>query len=172
MRRDPLSVAIKSLRRRAWPRRKPEEKEMSQPKVIPPSNGRIVLFRPGEGFAGVWHDRTQLLAASICHVWGDRMVNLDVIDSNGVHWPETSVTLVQPGDALYDGQARYCRWMPYQVGQAAKTEEAERTHALPAEIMLATLLELELIVEKGGSPFIDGANLIRNTLDRVGRRPR
>lgn len=92
--------------------------------IIKPSNGRIVLFTPGPDFAGIWHDQSQQLAASICHVWGDRMVNLDVIDSNGIHWPVTSVGLLQPGDAkAYED--RYCEWMPYQKGQAGKTEQLQ-----------------------------------------------
>lgn len=94
---------------------------MSQ--VIKPTNGRIVWFTPGGDFTGSWHDIQQPLPAMVCHVWGDRMVNLLVTDSNGIMWPVTSVDLVQPGDPkVY--QARYCEWMPFQKGQAAKTEAA------------------------------------------------
>lgn len=99
---------------------------MSQ--VIKPTNGRIVWFTPGGDFTGSWHDIQQPLPAMVCHVWGDRMVNLLVTDSNGITWPVTSVDLVQPGDPkVY--QARYCEWMPFQKGQAAKTEAAEATIA-------------------------------------------
>lgn len=92
-------------------------------KIIPPSNGRIVWFTPGSDFPGRWIDIQKPLAAMICHVWGDRMVNLDVVDSNGFHWSATSVDLIQPGDeAATRGMGRFCEWMPYQVGQAAKTE--------------------------------------------------
>jgi hypothetical protein len=102
---------------------------MSPTKIIKPSNGRIVWFTPGQDFKGAWHDINRPLAAMICHVWSDRMVNLDVVDSNGAHWPVTSVDLLQPGDdvAGVAKLGRYCEWMPYQVGQAAKTEELART---------------------------------------------
>lgn len=92
--------------------------------IIKPSNGRIVLFTPGPDFAGIWHDQSQQLAASICHVWGDRMVNLDVIDSNGIHHAVTSVCLVQPGDSkVYED--RYCEWMPYQIASNRSVELAK-----------------------------------------------
>lgn len=96
--------------------------------MIEPANGRIVWFTPGADFHGIHHDETKPLAATICHVWGDRMVNLDVIDSNGNHWPVTSVDLVQTDDdlAAVKYRGRYAEWMPYQKGQAAKTEQAER----------------------------------------------
>jgi hypothetical protein len=96
---------------------------MSQ--VIKPTNGRIVWFTPDQYFLGAWHDIQQPLAATVCHVWGDRMVNLDVVDSNGEHWAVTSVNLVQPSDPAKQYEARYCEWMPFQKGQAAKTEAAE-----------------------------------------------
>jgi hypothetical protein len=88
--------------------------------IITPTNGRIVWFTPGSDFLGSWHDIQKPLAAMICHVWGDRMVNLDVTDSNGIHWPVTSVDLVQPGDQAKLYGARYCEWMPFQKANAGK----------------------------------------------------
>lgn len=55
-------------------------------------------------------------AAIIAHVWGDRLINVGILDPNGRWFGETSVTLVQEGDPLPEG--RYCTWMPYQIGQA------------------------------------------------------
>lgn len=99
--------------------------------MITPSNGRIVWYtpsRPVETFDSdkciAQHDRLVPLAAMVVHVWGDRMVNLVVFDSNGTATPRTSVMLLQDDDAKPEG-GRFCSWMPYQKGQAAKAEAAE-----------------------------------------------
>ena len=92
--------------------------------IIKPTVGRIVWYTPCEQDAElgmVQHDKTLPLPAIVTHVWGDRMVNLTVFDSNGFSHPRTSVTLVQDGDPVSD-HGRYCEWMPYQKGQAAKNE--------------------------------------------------
>ena len=59
-------------------------------------------------------------AAIITYVHGDRMVNLVVFDPNGNSQGRTSVALRQEGDVAPNGM--FCEWMPYQLGQAAKTE--------------------------------------------------
>lgn len=99
--------------------------------MIKPSNGRIVWYtpsRPSGDFDSdaciVQHDKLKPLAAMVVHVWGDRMVNLVVFDSNGTATPRTSVELLQDDDGKPEG-GRFCSWMPYQLGQAAKTEAAE-----------------------------------------------
>lgn len=101
--------------------------------MISPSNGRIVWYTPSRptgdfdsDAAITQHDRLKPLAAMVCHVWGDRMVNLLVTDSNGVQHARTSVTLLQDDDAKPE-DGRFCSWMPYQLGQAAKTEAAEKS---------------------------------------------
>jgi hypothetical protein len=83
--------------------------------VINPTVGRVVLFHPDAP-----HD--QPFAATIAYVHSDRMVNLSVIDANGFQFSKNSVTLIQDDDAY---PAEYCEWMPYQKGQAAKTEALE-----------------------------------------------
>ena len=94
--------------------------------MIHPSNGRIVWFTPAFEHAApiVQHDIKLPLAAMIVHVWGDRMVNLVVFDSDGKSWPMTSVTLLQDDD-LKPEHGRFCSWMPYEKGQAAKAEALE-----------------------------------------------
>lgn len=85
--------------------------------MIKPTIGRQVWF---------WKDTPnepdQAEAATVCYVWNDTMVNLQVIDANGVARGVTSVRLHQ-GDEPGIGQ--HCAWMPFQKGQAAKTEQAE-----------------------------------------------
>lgn len=97
--------------------------------MIRPTNGRIVLFTPAVSFAGgmnsiVQHDKDQKLAAMVCHVFGPSMVNLLVTDSNGIQHAMTSVTLLQDDDPV-PANGRYCEWMEFQKGQAAKTDAAE-----------------------------------------------
>lgn len=100
--------------------------------MITPTNGRIVWYTPSRKTADydsdaaiAQHDPSKPLAAMVVHVWGDRMVNLVVFDSNGHHHTRTSVLLLQDDDAKPEG-GRFCSWMSYQIGQAAK-------HALPTD---------------------------------------
>jgi hypothetical protein len=87
--------------------------------VITPTVGRVVWFHPGTGDSLYQPHRGQPYAATVCHVWGDRMVNLSVCDGNGLWHGRTSVPLVQEGDEVNHGNT-YCAWMPYQLGQAKK----------------------------------------------------
>lgn len=84
--------------------------------MIYPTIGRVVLVtRPG-------NTSGQPEPALISHVWGDRMINVGGFGCNGVPFAETSITLLQDDDI---GNGRYAEWMPYQKGQAAKTEALE-----------------------------------------------
>jgi hypothetical protein len=96
--------------------------------MIKPTVGRVVLFWPTVEYAAqccmAYGDPSQPLAAIVTYVHGDRMVNLTVHDHNGVPYGVCSVPLVQEDDVARPG-AFYCEWMPYQKGQAAKTEAVE-----------------------------------------------
>lgn len=99
--------------------------------IIQPTVGRIVWFYPSTNCAEagfVHHEPTKPLAAIVTHVWSDRMVNLTVFDSNGTPHGKTSVALLQGDDPNPEG-GYFCAWMPYQKGQAAKTEAVERALA-------------------------------------------
>lgn len=87
--------------------------------MIKPTVGRVVWFYkyiPEHGHKGP-------LAAHVAEVHSDSMVNLMVIDSDGTPHPRTSIPLIQEGGEKPLGD--FCEWMPYQKGQAAKTEALE-----------------------------------------------
>ena len=89
--------------------------------MITPTVGRVVWYRPrGHG------ENEQPLAAIVAHVWSDTCVNLAIFDANGSPManPPTSVLLLQDGNERPTG-GQYCEWMPFQKGQAKKTEAAE-----------------------------------------------
>ncbi|MFV3090164.1 hypothetical protein ACNJYG_06665 [Pseudomonas sp. GW6] len=95
--------------------------------TIKPTVGRVLHFIPTAEYAAsrsmVFSDPSQPLAATIVYVHSDTMVNLVVMDQVGVPFDVRSVPLAQ-GDTLAGGSF-YAQWMPYQKGQAAKTESLE-----------------------------------------------
>jgi hypothetical protein len=100
--------------------------------MITPTVGRVVWFHPGSWDANVMHYADQPLAGIITYVWNDRMVNLAVFDANGAPQSRTSVRLLQDDDHPREGEM-HATWMPYQKGQAARTEAAEaRLFGTPA----------------------------------------
>lgn len=91
--------------------------------MIKPTVGRVVWYVPGNWDKEIM--QVQVCAAIITYVWSDTKVNLAVFDGNGVTYGRHDVLLIQEGDERpKDG--RFCEWMPYQKGQAAKTEELEK----------------------------------------------
>jgi hypothetical protein len=95
--------------------------------MIKPSVGRIVWYRPAQyldiGKMAI-HDWREPLAAMVVWVWSESCVNLDVVDHNGAHHKRSSVTLHQ-NDGYPCDASPFCEWMPFQKGQAAKTDELE-----------------------------------------------
>ena len=89
--------------------------------MIIPTVGRVVWYRPNHADGIIHLDPTHPLAAMIACVLNERLVNLTVFDSNGTAFSRRSVPLLQDGDAA-SFRGPYCEWMPYQKGQAAKTE--------------------------------------------------
>lgn len=53
------------------------------------------------------------------------MINVGGFDKNGVPFAATSMKLLQDDDVPPEG-IWYAEWMPYQKGQAAKTESLEK----------------------------------------------
>jgi hypothetical protein len=88
--------------------------------MIQPTVGRVVWFYKwvdGQGHKGP-------MAAHVAFVHSPQMVNLMVIDEQGVPRSQTSVTLNHDESGAVP-ESDYCAWMPYQKGQAAKTESLE-----------------------------------------------
>jgi hypothetical protein len=93
--------------------------------MIEPTVGRVVLYRaPG-------HDpAAQPFAAHVAFVHSNRLVNLLIIDHDGITYPGTEIPLLQDGDQVpVEAHRGYAEWMPYQKGQAAKTEALQATLA-------------------------------------------
>lgn len=91
--------------------------------MIKPMVGRIVWY-----WLGSHTPQREPLAAIIAAVKSDSIVNLAIFDAGGHHGGEENVPLIQDGDERPKGH--YCEWMPYQKGQAAKTESLESVLSL------------------------------------------
>lgn len=85
--------------------------------MIKPTIGRVVWYTQYQN-EHLTCDDSQPLAAMVCYVYSDSMVNLVVHDANGNSIPKTSVPLFQ-GDASECPEGSCC-WMPYQQKQAEK----------------------------------------------------
>lgn len=95
------------------------------PHIIP-TPGRVVWYYPAANCAEAGFTRAHgdaPLAAIVAQVLA-ATVNLTVFDAKGVPHSRTAVRLVQEGDIRPVGE-EFCEWMPYQKGQAAKTEALE-----------------------------------------------
>lgn len=92
---------------------------------IEPTVGRVLWFfsAPGDPLYGQ-QAPDEPLAAHVARVHGDGRVNVAVLDRDGNFHARQRVLLVQPDDLKPDDEP-FCVWMPYQKGQAARTEEAE-----------------------------------------------
>ena len=98
--------------------------------MIRPTVGRVMWYRPGVHLAGLVAnpaglEGAQPLAAIVTYVWNDNMVNLAVFGHDGTVQARTSVPIVQDGSPWTADQSPYAEWMPFQKGQAAKTEALE-----------------------------------------------
>jgi hypothetical protein len=96
--------------------------------MIDPTPGRVVHYRPPGS-----HPSDQPHAAHIAFVHNARLVNLMIISDDGIAYPGTEIPLLQDGDPVPTGAHRgYAEWMPYQKGQAAKTEALQAQVAASA----------------------------------------
>lgn len=101
---------------------------------INPTIGRVVHFNPtmshAEKLGMVYRCQGAPMDAHIAYVWPSGLVNLAVFDHDGNLHAVTSVKLLQDSNqAPLNEQGQliesYATWMPYQKGQAAKTQALE-----------------------------------------------
>ena len=136
--------------------------------MITPSVGRIVWFFPE---LEQRDPNGQPLAALVAKVIDDRTVNLMVSAADGSTFGRQHVALLQPDDQRpYDPVERpdqaHATWMPYQLGQAAKTEAA--IAASPAlEPLQRQLAELAAAVDIKIERFGDSLDPV---LSEIGSR--
>lgn len=88
--------------------------------MIEPTVGRVVLFHPHVNDGHRPGDQPH--AALVVHVHNDREVNLAVFTETGAAYSRLAVQLLQDNDQP-PAHGHFARWMPYQKGQAAKTEQ-------------------------------------------------
>jgi hypothetical protein len=135
--------------------------------VITPTVGRVVWYRPyiQPGVTAYsltsedWGYDTDMntlpgqpLAAHVVAVWGDECVSLAVFDIGAKLHARHSVYLWQ-GEGERPTGRRYCEWMPFQKGQAMKTEELEkrRPSVQELEAILRSEEKLAVTVQPDGS---------------------
>jgi hypothetical protein len=114
------------------------------PEIIP-TIGRVVWYWPSPA-DDLPRIGDQPLAAHIAGIWSNTCVNLMVIDANGNTHSRTSVLLYQ-GEGERPAHC-FCEWMPYQRGQAARTEKAE---ALTEE-RISAIIQEKLAAHYGPPP--------------------
>lgn len=86
--------------------------------MIKPTIGRIVWYRPDK-YLG-----EEPRAAIITRVDGDRAVGLAVFYRDSLEFVQHAALVQDVDEPPLRGA--YCEWMPYQKGQAAKTETLEK----------------------------------------------
>lgn len=94
---------------------------------IIPTVGRKLYFYP-QNDPSIARLDEQPVDATVVYVWPDppnqgegyHLLNLLVVDHSGRAHSEQKVPLVQEGDPV--PPTSYAKWMPYQIGQAAKTD--------------------------------------------------
>lgn len=90
--------------------------------MIEPTVGRVVWFWE---FGKTARDAgEQPYAATIAFVNHKRSVNIGYLDHRGVTHSRTGILLLQDDDAPPESGC-FCEWIPFQKGQAAKTEAME-----------------------------------------------
>jgi hypothetical protein len=87
--------------------------------MIPPTIGRVILVHSRQqGATGPW-------PCLVTKVYGDRYINAAGFNEWGTAVSYASLQLLQDNDPVPE-VGPYAEWMPYQKGQAAKTEALEQ----------------------------------------------
>jgi hypothetical protein len=104
---------------------------------ITPTPGRIIWYTPGTN-DGITRNGTEPLAAIVAAVLADGTVNLAVFDARG-NLSQRHAVEIEDSELIHVSQVEsgYAHWMPYQLGQAAKTVQA--TAVADAGLAIASL---------------------------------
>lgn len=90
--------------------------------MIKPTVGRVVWF-----WDSLWPpEGAQPCAAIVCFVRSDARINIVWFSATGIPYTANDIELWQ-GEGERPTGKRFAEWMPYQKGQAAKTEALEAT---------------------------------------------
>lgn len=115
---------------------------MTEKTIIKPTIGRVVwMYRPNIIAGFFTHARMEPYAAIVTGIQSgddasEHYLNLAVFDDQGNIFQETGVKLIQDDS---DPGHRHAKWMPYQKGQAAKTDDlTPRVVALEQALMSLT----------------------------------
>jgi hypothetical protein len=92
--------------------------------MIEPTIGRVVWYHPPSDSAIAGFKPAPVCAALVAAVGEGGHVNLAAFDAEGKHHSRRNVPLIQDEQSPPD-TGDWCEWMPYQKGQAAKTEALE-----------------------------------------------
>lgn len=106
--------------------------------MIIPTIGRVVWF--WSCAVNAEDPRAQPRTALVCYVHSSDLINVAVFTANGDVSPCVEVPLYQGEGPRPEGL--HCEWMPYQKGQAAKTEISQEIFA-KVETLLTKVAVLE-----------------------------
>lgn len=85
-------------------------------------------------------------ACILCGVINDTTINVGVFTNEGTVVGRTGVPLLQGDDVIGEGSGSYCGWMPFQQGQAARTDSAEKVLFEQLASALERIAKLETLV--------------------------
>jgi len=116
--------------------------------MISPTIGRVVLVHASVTARDAG---SQAMPALVVYVHSDRCINVGGFDSSGGPFSYCSLMLLQDDDAA-PALGPFAEWMPYQKGQAAKTEALQsQLAARPA------LTEADAAADLAGLPRPDAS---------------
>lgn len=116
--------------------------------MISPTIARHVLFMPSVGDAELSR-KDAPLAAIICKITSDSLVNLVVVGPQGTVYGRQNVLLLH-GEPPPDDDRHYCEWMEAQVGQAAQTDAMLRGLTTTIASVITRIAALE---ERAAAPL-------------------
>lgn len=117
--------------------------------IIKPTVGRKILFWPATNDQSTVINGDQPFDATIVYVHNERLINVVVRDHIGIQTARQDVPLVQPDDYPPTPDHHYATWMPYQIGQAAKTEALQE--------QVSNLQQMQTNIAHSGDSATDGA---------------